>query len=770
MNHATRIGSARVVVVGGGVGGCSVAYHLAKLGVRDVLLLERSVLSSGTTWHSTGNMETYREDALAYAMVRYGVEAIAQVQQESGQDVGWRCVGRVLYTDSELRMEKYRAMPETGRLLGIEAQILTPAEVARRLPIIDPAGLVGGVWIPNDARLNPTDLVMAFAKAARRRGAEIREHCGVQGLVLQDGRVCGAVTDAGTIECDTLIVAAGLWSNEILASCGLRLPLHALEHQYLITEPVPGVDATLPLFLSWDDQLYGREEVGGLIVGSLDDGAIPISAQDIPGELSFSLLNERWEQFEPYLATAMRRFPALRTTGAKMLLNGPESFTHDGRMLLGPVPGAHGLYSACGFNSNGIALSSAAGRYLAEWIVEGAPSIDVTPLDTRRFAPVQATEAFIRERVTEIPGYSCGLHAATDDYRTARGIRRSPTHHLLAAAGAQFRSIAGWETAAWIAPPAGESDWIEAVSAEVAAAQRGVVVFDLSSDVKLALDESLAGWLRARIDRLVPKAADAAWCAMQGMHGGAECLVRLLPSANAVLLTASADQEQRLAGWLRSHAGAAGARFWNVTSAHALWELHGPRRHELLQALTSASGAPAGWGFAGAVLVEAYEDSLLGVSALLLPADCACYVWERMLELSAGFGLRVGGHFAREALRVQRRVPRFGTELTPWVSLRPTERRPRLLALTTRDPVVGFGSGDLVIAGGEVVGRTTSRAGLARESSAHMLALVEATTQDAELEVLIGRRRLPVAARAVERWPIVVAPHQEFDNLAYLIQ
>ena len=259
---------------------------------------------------------------------------------------------------------------------------------------------------------------------------------------------------------------------------------------------------------------------------------------------------------------------------------------------------------------------------------------------------------------------------------------------------------------------------------------------------------------------------------MQGKHGGTECLVRLLPSADALLLTASADQEQRLTGWLRSHAGAAGARFWNVTSAHALWELHGPRRHELLQALIAAPGppAPGGLRFAGAAPVEAYEDSLLGVSVLLLPADCACYVWERMLRLGAAFGLRVGGHFAREALRVQRPAPRFGSELTPWVSLRPMERRPRLLVLSTRAPVVGFGSGDLVIAGGEVVGRTSSRAGLVGESSAHMLALVEGTTQDAALEVLIGCRRLPVVARTVERWPIVVAGFPGFDNFTTMIQ
>ncbi|HEX7931277.1 MAG TPA: FAD-dependent oxidoreductase, partial [Sphingomicrobium sp.] len=296
MSEMDRIGAADVVVIGGGVGGCSAAYHLAKYGVRKVMLLERATLSAGTTWHSTGNMETYREDALMYEMVRYGAESMARVQEESGQEIGWRKVGRVMYTDNDARMETLRAMPETGRALGIEVETLTPAGVAQRLPIVDPAGLVGGAWIPSDARLNPTDLVMAYAKAARRRGVSVREHVAVREISVRNGRVCAVVTDMGTIECNTVVVAAGLWSGEIVATCGLRLPLHALEHQYLITEPIPGVDARLPLFLSWDDQLYGREEVGGLIVGSLDDNAIPIPIEEISGNFSFSLLNERWSQ------------------------------------------------------------------------------------------------------------------------------------------------------------------------------------------------------------------------------------------------------------------------------------------------------------------------------------------------------------------------------------------------------------------------------------------------------------------------------------------
>ena len=300
--------SARVVVIGGGIGGCSVAYHLASLGVSDVLLLERAALSSGTTWHSTGNMETYRADPLIFDMVRYASAAYPQIALESGLEIGWRSVGRVNYTDCEDRWQLMQTLPELGRARGIEIELLTPPEIKSRLPIIDPHELVGGIWVPGDARVNPTDAVMAFARAAGKRGVAIRENVRVLGIATDRDTVCGVVTEQGTVACERIVIAAGLWSGELVKSCGLRLPLHALEHQYLITKTL-GLDRNLPLFLSYDDQLYGREEVGGIMVGSLDDNAIALSTQELPQTFSFALLNERWAQFEPYMATAMRRFP-----------------------------------------------------------------------------------------------------------------------------------------------------------------------------------------------------------------------------------------------------------------------------------------------------------------------------------------------------------------------------------------------------------------------------------------------------------------------------
>ena len=381
--------------------------------------------------------------------------------------------------------------------------MLTPEQVVQRLPILAPEGLVGGVWIPGDARVNPTDAVMAYSKAAKARGVSIHENVQVLSLIASDGCLRGVETSHGTLTCDTVIVAAGLWSGDLLASVGLRLPLYALEHQYLVTKPV-NIDRNMPLFLSYDDQLYGREEVGGLMVGSLDDDAIALSTSQLPQNFSFALLNERWEQFEPYMTTALRRFPVLRSAEVRMLLNGPESFTPDGQMLLGPVPGVSGVFAACGFNSNGIALAPAAGRFIAEWIVEGAPSVDVAPLDVRRFSPAQCSEAYMRERVAEIPGYHCKLNSPGRDYQSARHIRRTPLHEQFAAAGAQFASVNAWERPLWIS--AGSQTWIENVAAEDTAALQAVLVVDRSADVKrLLVGDTVLPWLEQEMGSLAKR-------------------------------------------------------------------------------------------------------------------------------------------------------------------------------------------------------------------------------------------------------------------------
>jgi glycine/D-amino acid oxidase-like deaminating enzyme/glycine cleavage system aminomethyltransferase T len=767
--------SARVVVIGGGIGGCSAAYHLARLGVTDVLLLERDGLSSGTTWHSTGNMETYRADPLIFEMVRYAAELYPQVATEAGQEIGWRNVGRVMYTDREDRWEAMQSLPELGRARGIALDLLTPDGIAQRLPIIDPSGLLGGLWIPSDARVNPTDAVMALARAARQRGVTVREHVRVLGLDVNDGAIRGVVTGTGTIACEAVVVAAGLWSGGLVESCGLRLPLHALEHQYLITKPL-GLDRNMPLFLSYDDQLYGREDVGGLMVGSLDDHAIALSTAQLPQNFSFALLNERWAQFEPYMATAMLRFPALRTAEIRMLLNGPESFTPDGQMLLGPVPGLTGLYAACGFNSNGMALAPAAGRYIAEWIAEGAPSADVAPLDVRRFSSLLSADAFIRERVTEIPGYHCRIHAPDADYETARDIRHSPLHAQLAEAGARFASVNGWERPLWVADDTAPCNWLDGVAAEVRAAASAVLVVDRSADVKQLLVGPNAGaWLQgATADPASPAVTDAVLAALPGVHGEVEVLARRLGwDQSSCLLTATPEQETRLSEWLRRYGTVAATRVIDMTSSCALLELAGPGRESLLSALfepeSPAAGAVAqrATRWVGAIELRVREDRASDSTLLLMPSEGAAYVWRRLLAAGPAHGLRVGGHFAQEALRILRGIPAFGQEATParllcelgitprdategfTQSPAPRNHATRVLAAFSSPMAVrGFGAREVVLLRDRVVGELTSRAWMPGWPATLALALLDPALWHGEtLELVADGHRWPLVPR-----------------------
>ncbi len=723
---------AKIVVIGGGVGGCSAAYHLASLGCNDVLLLERAALSSGTTWHSTGNMETYRDDPLIFSMVRYAVESIPQLEFESGRSVGWRNVGRVMYTDREDRLESFRCLPELGRVRGIAIDLLSPAEIARRLPIIEPAGLLGGVWIPGDGRVNPTDLVMAYARAARARGVRIREQLAVSHIIVRDGAVRGVATAEGDIACDAVLLAAGLWSGELARASGLALPMYALEHQYLITKPIDGLDRQMPLFLSYDDQLYGREEVGGLMVGSLDDHAVAVSPAELPQNFAHALLNERWEQFEPYMDTAMRRFPVLRTAGIKMLLNGPESFTPDGQMLLGPVPGADGLYCACGFNSNGIALSPAAGKYIAEWMVEGAPRADVSPLDVRRFAASLAADSFMRARATEIPGYSCRLHGAGDDYETARNIRKSPLHAELTAAGAHFKSVNGWERPLWFTADAKRTTWLDAVAAEIAAAGSGALVVDRSSDTKIALcGPRLDEWLASRVMFPTPaRSSEARTVFFLGRAGETEAMGRVLPWDGGWLLTVGPEQETRLKAWLRA---ARCAHAVDLTDKLALLEIHGPGSANLSPP-HSLTRDPA------------HESCLL-----ISPRDVVSSLWSVLRGEGSLASVRAGGHFAEEALRIAHGIPRFGRETSA------TRRQAAALAAYSSPSLPGFGAREAIVCGDEVVGELTSRAAVPGWPATLSLALVrpEAAT-GSRLEFVAEGRRWPLTPRST-RWQTLTA-------------
>ncbi len=766
---------AKVVVIGGGVVGASVAYHLAAAGCRATVLVERAKIGSGTSWHAAGNMETYRADPLIGEMIRYAVALYPRLEAETGQALGWRQTGRVMFTASPERMAQYRGLPALGRARGIEIAVLSPGEVAARLPIVSPDGLAGGVWIPSDGRINPTDLAMAFARGARMKGAAIVEDCPVTGMALENGRVSGVTTPQGEIRCEAVVIASGLWSPHLGAMIGVVIPLHAVQHLYILTKPIAGVSRELPLFLSYDERLYGREDVGGLLIGFFDAKAIPVAPADLPKDFSFGLLDANWTQVAPNMAIALNRFPVLQTAEVRLLLNGPESFTPDMQMLLGQAPCVEGCFVATGMNSSGIALSAAAGRLTAEWILDGRPSLDATRLDIRRFAASQGVGRYLRNRASEVVTHMCRMATPELDFADTRAIRRSPLHSALEARGARFASVMQWERPLRFGV-ADESAAPRDVAGELAAAENGVALFDRSSDAKLRLDGPRAETLLNRLSGAVAgmKEGENRVAPMLNSRGGVE----VLPTVARVgqeswLLLAEAAQATRLADWVSRHRPRNGTSLADVTSAYGAMVLVGPMGAGLLARLGCDVGddalhlREAEIGYASAMLFPQLGPP---GTYILVSTETSLHVYESLDQAGGEFDLRLAGAFAEEQLLLKHAVPRFGREVTPFRSavasgidggldpaanakfigraalLRDRRRPPkaaiRLFILPGAEPLSLANAP--VVSGDKTVGHVTSAAAILAMGRSLAFCLVEQSEAKTGYHVIADGRSIPI--------------------------
>ena len=396
-----------------------------------------------------------------------------------------------------------------ARAFGVEAEVITLGEAARRWPLMRTDDLVGAVWLPGDGKANPADITAALAKGARAGGARILEDVKVTGITVERGAVAGVSTAAGQIECEVVVNCAGLWAREVGRLAGVTVPLHAVEHMYMVTKPIDGVTADLPVLRDQDGHVYFKEEVGGLVMGGFEPVARPWLTRDVPEDFAFTLLKEDWQQFEVLMTNALIRVPALETAGIQRLVNGPESFTPDNHFILGEAPEVRRFFVAAGFNSAGIASAGGAGRALAEWIVEGRATMDLWPVDIRRFAPWQGNERWLRARAAEIPGLHYAVAFPLRDFKSGRGVRRSPLHERLAAKGGTFGSKLGWERANWFATGGArpetiysfdEQNWLPYAAAEHRAAREAVVVFDQTSFAKFLLKGLDAEAVLQRLD------------------------------------------------------------------------------------------------------------------------------------------------------------------------------------------------------------------------------------------------------------------------------
>ncbi|WP_319452272.1 MULTISPECIES: FAD-dependent oxidoreductase [unclassified Mycobacterium] len=679
---------AQVVIVGGGVIGTSVAYHLTKLGYRDVLLLEQGQLSSGTTWHAAGLVGQLRASESGTRLVQYSTQLYTELEAETGLTAGYRQCGGVTVARTEDRMIQLRRTAANAAAFDLECELLTPEQAQQHYPVMRVDDLVGAIWLPADGRANPTDLTLALAKGARLRGARIVERTRVIGVMTDKGRVTGVRTDTGDVEAEVVVNCAGQWAKQVGAMAGVNVPLHSAEHFYVVTEAIDGVHTDMPILRDPDGYTYFKEEVGGLVVGGFEPQAKPwVGPDDIPYPFEFQLLEEDWEHFQILMDNALLRIPALEDTGLKKLYNGPESFTPDNQFILGEAPECTNFFVAAGFNSVGIASAGGAGRALAEWIVNGAATTDLTSVDVRRFAPFNGNNRWLHDRVSEILGLHYEVPWPNRELTTARPFRRSPVHHLLVAANANFGSRMGWERANFFAPPDaeptieyswGKQNWLPWSAAEQTATRTAVTVFDQTSFSKYLLvgpdAESALQWL-CTADMAVD-VGKTVYSGMLNERGTYESDVTVTRTADdEFLIVSSAATTERDKDHIRKNLPAdTRAELVDVTSSLAVFGVMGPRSRELLSTLTDADLSDSAFPFGtsqriglGYSTVRATRITYVGELGweLYVPAEFAVGVYDDLMAAGAVFDVARGGYYAIESLRLEKGYRAFGRELTP---------------------------------------------------------------------------------------------------------
>jgi sarcosine dehydrogenase len=677
---------AEIVVIGGGIVGTSTAYHLAKAGATDVVLLERAKLTSGSTFHAAGLVGQLRSSANVTRLLKRSVELYKGLEAETGQATGWKMNGGLRLACNAERMTEIRRQATTARSFGLEMHLLTPKEAKDLWPLMDERDLVGAAFLPTDGQANPSDITQALAKGARMGGVRIFEDTAVTGFDIRDGRIAGVVTPAGTIACEKVVNCAGQWAREVGALAGVSVPLCSVEHQYLISEPF-GVPANLPTLRDPDRLIYFKEEVGGLVMGGYEPNPIAWAVDGIPPGFHFGLLESRWEHFEQITAEALARCPALGNAGIRQLLNGPESFTPDGNFILGEAPEVEGFFVGAGFNAFGIASGGGAGWALAEWVVAGEPPMDLWPVDIRRFGSVHRDPAWVRRRTLEMYGKHYTIVWPHEEYESARPALTSPIYDRLEAQGAVFGSKLGWERPNWFAPPGvepvdrysfGRQNWFGPVGEEHRAVRERVGLFDQSSFAKLMITgpdaEAALSWIAANDVRRAP--GRLVYTALLNRNGGIEAdLVLARLAADAYYAVIGTGFRTHDTAWIRRNVPAGlDVRFEDVTEAHGVLALMGPRARDVLAAVTGQDVSNAAFPFyswrelsIGGATARALRVTFVGELGyeLHIPRAGVAAVYDALMAAGRGVGIANCGYRALESLRLEKGYKVWGADISP---------------------------------------------------------------------------------------------------------
>lgn len=750
---------AQVVVIGGGVIGTSVAYHLSKLGTTDIVLLDQGQLSSGTTWHAAGLVGQLRASESLTRLVQYSTQLYAELEAETGLAAGYKQCGGVTVARTPDRMVQLQRTAASAAAFNMDCALLTPEQALEHYPVMRVDDLVGAIWLPADGKANPTDLTFALAKGARMRGTQVIEKIRVLDILTDGGRVSGVRTDDGDIEAEIVVNCAGQWAKRVGAMAGVNVPLHSAEHFYVVSEHIAGVQPDLPILRDPDGYTYFKEEVGGLVIGGFEPNAKPwVSPDKIPYPFEFQLLDEDWDHFEILMDNALLRIPALEHTGIKKFYNGPESFTPDNQFILGEAPELANFFVGAGFNSVGIATAGGAGRALAEWIVNGAPEGNLTGVDIRRFAPFNGNNRWLHDRVAEVLGVHYEIPWPNRELDSARPFRRSPVHHLLADARANFGSRMGWERANFFAPDGhapvieytwDKPNWLPWSAAEQTNTRTAVTIFDQTSFSKYLMvgpdAEAALQWLcTADVGVEVGKSVYTGMLNERGTYESDVTVTRT--GLEEYLIVSSAATTERDIDHIRTNLPA-GSHAWlvDVTSSYAVFGVMGPTSRALLTALTDADLSNDAFPFGtsqeislGYATVRATRITYVGELGweIYVPAEFAVGVYEELIRVGQQYGVARGGYYAIESLRLEKGYRAFGRELSP--AENPVEAgllfacklktdiaflgreavenarsegpRTKLVGFSVDSPDAMLWGGELILRDGEVAGQVTSAA------------------------------------------------------------
>ena len=679
--------NAQIVIIGGGIVGCSVAYHLAKLGTQDVVILERGQLTCGSTFHAAGLVGQLRSSANITQLLKYSVELYDRLEEETGQATGWRQNGGLRLACNQERWTEVRRQATTAHSFGLDMHLLSPKEAQALWPLMEVDDLVGAAFLPTDGQVSPGDLTQALAKGARMNGVTVIEDCSVTKIHVKDGAVVGVRTNQGELNCPIVVNCAGLWARRIAALAGVDVPLQAVEHQFMVTEPIEGMKPEFPTLRDPDRLVYFKEEVGGVIMGGYELDPKAWALQGIPDNWRFKLISEDWDHFESLAEQAFERMPALGTAGVRKLMNGPEAFTPDGSFILGEAPELRNFFVGTGFNAYGIAAAGGAGKALAEWIVAGEPSMDLWPVDIRRFGRHHADTTFNRERTLEAYSHHYTMSWPHEEFHSGRPLRKSPLYDRLVAKGACFGEKMGWERANWFAPDGvepedqytyGYQNWFPHVGLEHKATREAVALFDSTSFAKYSVTGTDAvaalSWICSNDVR--KPIGQVTYTQMLNRRGCIECDLTVTRIAtDSFYIVTGTGYATHDAHWIRSNfKDAQDVELKDITDERAVFGIMGPKAREVMGAVTDTDLTDEAFPFMtmqritiGGTEVYAMRVTFVGELGweLHIPTANATMIYDLLIEAGQPQGMRLAGYRAIESLRLEKGYRIWGKDITP---------------------------------------------------------------------------------------------------------